>query len=161
MASLCRQLFHVECEAGINKQINLELHASYVYMAMAYNFSRDDVALPGFHKFFLKQSEEEREHAMKVMFFHTTIVQLMEYQNKRGGRIVLQNIVPPETNYWSTGLEAMEAALELEKSVYKSLHELHTVAETHHDPQFCDFLEGMYDSYHNLHRNLTRSINAP
>ncbi|TPP57934.1 Ferritin heavy chain [Fasciola gigantica] len=134
MASLCRYLFHVECEAGINKQINLELHASYVYMAMAYNFSRDDVALNGFHKFFLKQSLEEREHAMKFM----------DYQNRRGGRIVLQNVSPPETNFWGTGLEAMEAALELEKSVYKSLHELHTVAETHNDPQFCDFLEGEF-----------------
>ncbi|CAL8069171.1 unnamed protein product [Calicophoron daubneyi] len=131
-SSLCRQFFHVECEAGTNKQINLELHASYVYMAMAYHFSRDDVALPGFHKFFLKQSEEEREHAQK----------LMKYQNSRGGRIVLQNIAPPESANWSSGLEAMEFALEMEKTVNKSLLELHTVAETHGDPQFTDFLEG-------------------
>lgn len=32
--SLCRQNYHEECEAGINKQINLELYASYVYMSM-------------------------------------------------------------------------------------------------------------------------------
>lgn len=68
----------------------------------------------------------------------------MDYQNMRGGRIVLQNISSPETNFWGTGLEAMETALELEKSIYKSLHELHTVAETHHDPQFSDFLEGKF-----------------
>ena len=32
----------------------------------AYHFDRDDVALPGFHKFMLKQSDEDREHAQKV-----------------------------------------------------------------------------------------------
>ena len=33
----------------------------------AYHFDRDDVALQGFHKFMLKQSDEEREHAQKVI----------------------------------------------------------------------------------------------
>ena len=32
--SQCRQNYHEECEAGINKQINLELYASYVYLSM-------------------------------------------------------------------------------------------------------------------------------
>ena len=34
MCSLARQNYHEQCEAGINKQINLELYASYVYMSM-------------------------------------------------------------------------------------------------------------------------------
>ena len=29
-----KQNFHAECEAGINKQINVELHASYIYQSM-------------------------------------------------------------------------------------------------------------------------------
>ena len=29
-----RQNYHTECEAGVNKQINLELYASYVYQSM-------------------------------------------------------------------------------------------------------------------------------
>lgn len=29
-----RQNFHVESEAGINRQINMELYASYVYQSM-------------------------------------------------------------------------------------------------------------------------------
>merc|ERR1711893_89570 len=77
-----RQNYHAESEAGVNKQINLELYASYVYQSMAFYFDRDDVALKGFHKFFSKSSSEEREHAEK----------LMKFQNQRGGRIVLQNI---------------------------------------------------------------------
>lgn len=34
MASNVRQLFHEECEAGINKQINLEMYAMYTYLSM-------------------------------------------------------------------------------------------------------------------------------
>ena len=70
MASQCRQNFHQESEIGINKQINLELYASYVYQSMAYYFDRDDVALPGFMKFFKKSSDEERHHAELVRSWH-------------------------------------------------------------------------------------------
>lgn len=48
----------------------------------AWYFDRDDIALHGFHNYFKKASEEEREHAEK----------LMKFQNQRGGRIVLQDI---------------------------------------------------------------------
>lgn len=139
-----RQNFHQESEAGVNKQINLELHASYVYQQMvsrttfvfswfltnsfqleAYHFDRDDVALPGFHKYFKQMSDEERGHAEK----------LMEFQNKRGGRIVLQDIPKPTKQEWNNGLEAMEAALELEKTVNQALLDLHKIATQHQDPQ--------------------------
>lgn len=129
-----RQNYHADCEAGINKQINLELYASYVYQSMAFYFDRDDVALKGFSDFFKKSSEEEREHAEK----------LMKYQNKRGGRIMLQNIQKPDRDEWGTGLEAMTVALSLEKNVNQSLLDLHKLGDTHGDAQFCDFLESNY-----------------
>jgi len=132
--SQVRQNYDQESEAGVNKQINLELYASYVYQQLAYHFDRDDVALPGFKKFFKESSDEEKEHAQK----------LMEFQNKRGGRIVLQDIAKPSKQEWSSGLEAMEAALELEKTVNQSLLDLHAIATKHSDPQFCDFLETHY-----------------
>lgn len=34
MSSQVRQNFHQDCEAAINRQINLELYASYVYLSM-------------------------------------------------------------------------------------------------------------------------------
>ncbi|XP_070567215.1 soma ferritin-like [Ptychodera flava] len=134
MAAQCRQNYHSESEAGVNKQINLELYASYVYHSMGFYFDRDDVALPGFAKFFKKSSEEEREHAEK----------LMKFQNKRGGRIVLQNISKPERDEWGTGLEAMQAALALEKNVNQALLDLHKIADSHGDAQMCDFIETEY-----------------
>lgn len=33
-SSKARQKFHVECEEAINRQINMELYASYVYLSM-------------------------------------------------------------------------------------------------------------------------------
>ncbi|KAM4861020.1 ferritin, mitochondrial [Thomomys bottae] len=132
--SRVRQNFHPDCEAAINHQINMELHASYVYLSMAYYFSRDDVALNNFSRYFLHQSQEEREHAEK----------LLRLQNQRGGRICLQDIKKPAQDDWENGLQAMERALLLEKDVNQSLLDLHTLASEKGDPHLCDFLETYY-----------------
>ncbi|XP_021483999.1 ferritin, mitochondrial [Meriones unguiculatus] len=129
-----RQNFHPDAEAAINRQINMELYASYVYLSMAYYFSRDDVALYNFSKYFLHQSLEEREHAEK----------LMRLQNQRGGQICLQDIKKPDKDDWESGLRAMECALLLEKNVNQSLLDLHTLASEKGDPHLCDFLETHY-----------------
>merc|ERR1712034_218961 len=118
MCSKIRQNYHEECEPLINKQINMEFYASYVYLSMSSYFNRDDQALHGFSSFFQKSSDEERAHGMK----------LMEYQAKRGGRVVFQDIAKPSSMEWGTPLEAMEAALELEKTVNQSLLDLHKAA---------------------------------
>jgi len=139
--SQVRQNFHVESEAALNKQLNIELHASYVYLSMAWYFDRDDVMLPGFHKFFKKCSDEEREHAEEIM----------KYQNMRGGKVILQNVEKPERDAWGSPLEAMQAALEIEKNVNQTLLDMHQVAGKHNDPQMCDWIE---DSF------LTESVEA-
>merc|ERR1712018_400927 len=118
MASAVRQNYHNESEALINKQINMELYASYVYMAMGHFFSREDQALHGFSKFFKKNSDEERDHAQKFM----------DYQNHRGGTILLKDISKPRKETWNTILEAVEDALALEKEVNKSLLCMHDKA---------------------------------
>ncbi|NP_001238983.1 ferritin heavy chain [Equus asinus] len=132
--SQVRQNYHQDSEAAINRQINLELHASYVYLSMSFYFDRDDVALKNFAKYFLHQSHEEREHAEK----------LMKLQNQRGGRIFLQDIKKPDQDDWENGLKAMECALHLEKNVNESLLELHKLATDKNDPHLCDFLETHY-----------------
>jgi len=129
-----RQNYHEDCEASVNRQINLELYASYVYQSMSFYFDRDDVALKGFAKFFKESSDEEREHAEK----------LMKLQNTRGGRIVLQDIKKPERDEWGKGIDAMKTALALEKNVNQSLLDLHAIADQHKDYQLADFIEGHY-----------------
>uniref|UniRef100_A0A2I3GQH5 Ferritin n=1 Tax=Nomascus leucogenys TaxID=61853 RepID=A0A2I3GQH5_NOMLE len=127
--SQVRQNYHQDSEAAINRQINLELYASYVYLSMSYYFDRDDVALKYFAKYFLHQSREEREHTEK----------LRKLQNQRGGRIFLQNIKTPDCDDWESGLNAMECALH-----FHSLLELHKLATDKNDPHFCDFVETHY-----------------
>merc|ERR1711974_100929 len=55
------------------------------------------------------------------------------YQSKRGGRCVFQDIAKPVSMEWGTCLEAMEAALELEKMVNQSLLELAKAADNKGD----------------------------
>uniref|UniRef100_A0A2I3GWS4 Ferritin n=1 Tax=Nomascus leucogenys TaxID=61853 RepID=A0A2I3GWS4_NOMLE len=86
--SQVRQNYHQDSEAALNRQINLELYASYVYLSMSYYLDRDDVALKNFAKYFLHQSHEEREHL----------------QNQRSGRIFLQDIKKPDCDDWESGL---------------------------------------------------------
>merc|ERR1712172_34642 len=129
--SKIRQNYHEDCEALINKQINMEFYASYVYLSMSSYFSRDDQALPGFAAHFAKESEEEREHGMK----------LMAYQSKRGGRCVFQDIAKPVSMEWGSCLEAMEAALELEKMVNQSLLEITKAADAKADSHLSDFVD--------------------
>ncbi|CAA7052772.1 unnamed protein product [Microthlaspi erraticum] len=67
----------------------VEYNLSYVYHAMYAYFDRDNIALKGLAIFFKESSVEEREHVEK----------LVEYQNKRGGRVKLQSIVMPLTEF--------------------------------------------------------------
>ena len=49
---------------------------------MGHHFDRSDVAFKSHSEYFKKMAKEEQEHANKFM----------EYQNKRGGTIVLLDI---------------------------------------------------------------------
>ena len=129
-----RQNYHPTCEGAINKQINLELHAFYTYLSMAYHYDRHDIALQGFHEFYKKRSGEELEHAQKFM----------KYQNSRGGSIVLQDIRKANRETWGSCLETMENALTLERSVNEALLNLHATAGANNDANLCDFLETNY-----------------
>ena len=64
-----------------------------------------------------------------------------ELQNSRGGRIVLQDVAKPSQDEWGTPLNAIESALELEKTVNQSILDMHEVASGKGDPHLCDFLE--------------------
>lgn len=122
---------HPEIEASLSKQINNELTASYIYLSMFLYFSRRDVSLTGFIRFFKHQSVDEREHAEK----------LMSYVNERGGVVELQEIHKPGKQKWTSGLEALEEALALEHKVNQSLIDLNSLALTHNDTHLVSYLE--------------------
>lgn len=131
MQSAVKQNLHSDTEGDVNKLINLKLTASYTFLALGMYFDRDDVALPKFSAFFLERSMKEREQAEK----------LLEYQNMRGGRILLQTIAKPSREDWRGGLDAMSFSLEYQKSLNTCVLDVHRRAGTRTDPHLCDFLE--------------------
>lgn len=135
-SSLARSNYHSECEAAVNEQVNIEYNVSYVYHALYCYFDRDNVALPGMAAYFKAASAEERGHAEL----------LMDFQNRRGGRVQLCGMMSPDTEFDHTekgdALYAMELALSLEKLNFQKLRDLHAVADKHGDAQMADFVEG-------------------
>ncbi|KAM9228626.1 LOW QUALITY PROTEIN: ferritin heavy chain-like [Dugong dugon] len=136
MATACpsqvRQNYNQDSGAAINRQINLELYASYICLSMSYYFDGDDVPLKNSAKYFLHQTHQERKHAEK----------LMKLQNQRGG--IFLRIKKPDSDDLESGLNATVCALHLEKSVNQALLELHKRATDKNDPRLWDFIETHY-----------------
>merc|ERR1712215_23982 len=119
---------HVQGEAklplrqrGANQQANQHGALRFLCLPIYAYFARDDIALMGFSKRFRDASKEEKEHAES----------LIDYQNMRGGRVVFREIAKPTCDEWGTALEAIEASLELEKTVNESLLNMHKMADSH------------------------------
>jgi ferritin len=107
-------------ENAINYQINRELFSEYYYLSMASYFN--SVGLSGFENFFLIQVEEERFHAMKMY----------KFLNEKGGKVTLQAIEEPKTNFKSP-LEVFELAYKHEKLVSKLINDLMDLAIEEND----------------------------
>lgn len=105
---------------ALNTQIKKELFSEYYYMAMSAYC--DSIDLPGMAAFMMAKSAEEREHAMR----------LYKYVQDRGGRIILQAIPQPKTDF-SGFREVFETMLEHEKTVTKSIHDLYDLALKEND----------------------------
>jgi ferritin len=100
---------------AIAEQIKHEFYSAYLYLSMAGSF---EVAnLSGFAHWMRKQSEEEREHAMK--FF--------DFLLNRGEHVQLQAIDQPPYAFRSP-LDTFEQALEHEKEISSYIHRLYDLS---------------------------------
>lgn len=109
-----------EVLSALNDQIRMELASGYVYLAMSAQFEAE--SYDGFAHWMRLQAQEELEHAMK----------LFDYVNRRGGRVVLQEIpCPPES--FGKPLDAFKNALSHEQKVTASIHALYALAGEHGD----------------------------
>jgi len=86
--------------------------------------------LPGFRDYFKSHLGFHKEQSQK----------LIQYQNKRGGRVVLRPIVQPPSD-WKSPLAALEDSLNLEKRTTDSLLVLHRVASDNNDSALSDLIE--------------------
>jgi bacterioferritin B len=96
---------------AINAQIGREFGASMQYLQIASYF--DSLALDQTAKLFFDQSDEERDHALK----------LLKYVLEAGGEIEIPQIAAPQTRF-GTAEEAVALALTWEKEVTKQINDL-------------------------------------
>lgn len=116
----------------INEQIANELSASYAYLAMSCVLQ--GMELIGLAGWFRKQSEEEREHAMKFL----------GYLQDVGATVQLRAIAEPKAKFDSV-VAIAEAALEHEQKVTKQIHELAALAREEKDYSTESFLKYFVD----------------
>ena len=113
---------------ALNKQINEELASGYVYLSMSSYFEANDY--PGMAKWMYAQYEEEVIHAMK--FF--------SYINERSGRVILDTIARPESN-WGSPLEVFEEALKHEEHITDCINSLVDLSIEMKDHATTNFLQ--------------------
>jgi ferritin len=115
-------------EAALNKQVNAELYSAYLYLSMAAYFESE--GLDGFAKWMEIQTMEEMSHAKKIY----------DYINERGGRVILETIENPKSN-WSSALEAFEDAYKHEQYVSSLINNLVDIAIEEKDHATNNFLQ--------------------
>lgn len=98
-------------EKLVNEQINEEFSAGYCYLNIATYYGRSDVALPGFHGFFMKMFYEEIGHG----------IGLIKFQNMRGGIVKWTPLGTLDSNEWCDLSETFLTALTMEKNIKEVL----------------------------------------
>ena len=101
---------------AFNQQIGNEMGASMQYIAIASYF--DSETLPQLARFFYKQSEEERTHAMKFV----------KFINDVGGKVQIPALPAPQSDFASAE-EAVGKALSWEEEVTRQIYDLVEVAK--------------------------------
>lgn len=105
---------------AVNRQINREIYSAYLYLSMQSYF--ESVSLKGFANWMKIQVQEEWSHAMK----------LYDYLFQRGGRVILQPIeVPPSE--WSSPLDVFEKTYEHEQAVTSLINDLVELSDSEKD----------------------------
>jgi len=102
---------------AFNQQIGNEMGASMQYIAIASYF--DHETLPQLAKFFYRQSEEERTHAMRFV----------KFINDVGGKVLIPALPAPVSEFTSAE-EAVSKALAWEEDVTRQIYDLVEIART-------------------------------
>lgn len=113
---------------ALNDQFNNELQASHSYTAMAAYFSKK--GYHGFANFYLIQSREEHQHAMK---FYDYLVTMDE-------KPVLQSLAEPKNDYVNA-MDVLQSSLAQEKDVTSNIYALVTLADELQEHSTLSFLD--------------------
>ncbi len=122
-------------EQALNSQIIKEAHASNSYLSMA--SWCETQGLRGSASFFYAQSDEERQHMLK----------LVRYINETGGHALIQDIKEPKETYKSIK-DVFELSLEQERGVTESINELVELTFSSKDYATFHFLQWYVEEQH-------------
>ena len=115
-------------QAALNKQIKIEAESSQVYLAMA-SWS-ESKGLEGISEFMYAQSDEEREHMLKMF----------KYVNERGGHAEVSELVEPAQEYGSIK-EMFKTLFKHEVFVSQSINDLVHISLEEKDYATHNFLQ--------------------
>lgn len=115
------------CKA-LNDQVNAEMFSSYLYLSMSAWFS--ERSLSGFASWMRVQAQEELSHAMKIY----------DYILERGGRIELDTIEQPESD-WKSVVDVVAEVAKHEAKVTGLVNDLVEVALSKKDHAANIFLQ--------------------
>jgi ferritin len=113
-------MLSTKMQDAFNAQITREFYASQLYLAMSAHF--ESVNLRGFAHWMRLQSEEEREHALK----------LFDFVLERGGSVELGAIEQPPSELGAP-VEIFGASLAHERKVTAWINNLYTEAAAEND----------------------------
>lgn len=102
--------------AAMNQQVGNEMGASMQYIAIATYF--DSETLPELARFFYRQADEERDHAMRFVRFLVDVDVTVE----------IPDIPAPKSDFVSAE-EAVALSLEWEQTVTQQIYDLVTIAQ--------------------------------
>lgn len=114
---------------AFNGQVNAEMWSSNLYLSMAVYFKKE--GLNGLAHWMMKQSEEELEHAHKII----------DYVLDRGGDITITEVSVVPTG-WGNPLEVFEHVYKHECYVSELIDKMVEIAEADKDNASRDFLFG-------------------
>jgi len=148
--------YDVVCADAIKNHIKLEFKAALQYLVMGVYFGQDTINLEGFSKMFYEHASEERTHGVKFI----------DYLRMRGNNDIdffgggESELKPVNDKYsWRDGEEALRDALDMEKSVTRSIKKLVDICEK--DFHAADWLTGTWlDEQFLGQRHLAEMINT-
>lgn len=113
-------MISLKIQNAMNDQIKHETFSAYLYFAMAAYFHSK--SLDGMAQWMKAQAQEEFAHGLR--FFN--------HINDRGGRIELQALEKPQTE-WESPLAAFKAALQHEEFITGKINDLAKLADEEND----------------------------
>ena len=147
-----KELWTEQLQSALNKHIEVELSNFATYEELANWFANVKYGFHGISKFLRKEANEELSHAREFM----------AYQNKRGGSIDKVLAVASDISCLERSdnciLECYKIILELEKSTYLSLLELHDISVQ--DPAFQDMIEEYLKEQIDTQEKINSTINT-